>query len=121
MARQDTGSVCSRASSKNSELSGVVYWVREKNKPIMNITVYSTPTCPYCKLAKEYLREKGIAFNDIDVSSDPAAANEMVKKSGQMGVPVIDIGGTVIVGWNKASLEEAIEGAKNKKPKAVAA
>lgn len=87
----------------------------------MTITVYSTPTCPYCKLAKEYLREKGIAFNDIDVSSDPGSANEMVKKSGQMGVPVIDVGGKIIVGWNKSSLEEALEGAKSKKPKAVEA
>lgn len=87
----------------------------------MNITVYSTPTCPYCKLAKEYLREKGLAFTDIDVSSDPASANEMVKKSGQMGVPVIDVGGTVIVGWNKGSLEEALEASKTKKPKAVVA
>ncbi|MFZ2803764.1 MAG: Uxx-star family glutaredoxin-like (seleno)protein [Patescibacteria group bacterium] len=74
----------------------------------MKITIYSTPTCPYCKLTKEFLKEKGIAFADIDVSSDPAAANEMVKKSGQMGVPVIDIDGQIIVGWNKGALEEAI-------------
>ena len=75
----------------------------------MNITVYSTPTCPYCKLAKEFLKEKSIDFKDIDVSADSAAANEMVKKSGQMGVPVIDIGGQIIVGWNKTALEEALK------------
>ncbi len=74
----------------------------------MKVTVYSTPTCPYCKLTKEFLKEKGIPFSDVDVSADPAAANEMVKKSGQMGVPVIDINGSVIVGWNKGALEEAI-------------
>jgi glutaredoxin 3 len=74
----------------------------------MNIKVYSTKTCPYCKLTKEFLTEKKIAFTDIDVAEDPAAANEMVKKSGQMGVPVIDIEGTIIVGWNKSALEEAI-------------
>ena len=56
----------------------------------MTIKVYSTKTCPYCKLTKEFLNEKGITFTDIDVAEDPAAANEMVKKSGQMGVPVID-------------------------------
>lgn len=78
----------------------------------MNIKVYSTKTCPYCKLTKEFLEEKGIAFTDIDVAEDPAAANEMVKKSGQMGVPVIDIDGTIIVGWNKGALEEAMEKAK---------
>lgn len=76
---------------------------------VMNITIYSTPTCPYCKLAKEYLKEKKIDFKDIDVSADSVAANEMVKKSGQMGVPVIDIGGQIIVGWNKTALEEALK------------
>lgn len=80
----------------------------------MNITIYSTPTCPYCKLVKDYLKEKGITYQDIDVSSDPSAANEMVKKSVQMGVPVIDINGQIIVGWNKSALEEALSGAKQK-------
>ena len=78
----------------------------------MNITVYSTPTCPYCKLTKDFLKEQSIPFSDIDVSADPASANEMVKKSGQMGVPVIDIDGTIIVGWNKSELERALSGAK---------
>ena len=74
----------------------------------MTVKVYSTPTCPYCKLTKEFLKEKNVAFSDIDVSADPAMANEMVKKSGQMGVPVIDIDGKIIVGWNKGALEEAL-------------
>ena len=74
----------------------------------MNITIYSTPSCPYCKLTKDYLKEQGIAFTDIDVAANPTAANEMVKKSGQMGVPVIDIDGLIIVGWNKSALEEAL-------------
>ena len=74
----------------------------------MTVKVYSTPTCPYCKLTKEFLKEKGIAFSDIDVAADPAAANDMVKKSGQMGVPVIDVNGSIIVGWNKTALEEAL-------------
>jgi glutaredoxin-like YruB-family protein len=74
----------------------------------MTVKIYSTPTCPYCKLTKDFLKEKGIAFVDIDVSADPAAANEMVKKSGQMGVPVADIDGQIIVGWNKSALEDAL-------------
>lgn len=74
----------------------------------MKVTVYSTPTCPYCKLTKDFLKESSIAFSDVDVSSDPSMANEMVKKSGQMGVPVIDIDGAIIVGWNKSALEEAL-------------
>jgi glutaredoxin-like YruB-family protein len=78
----------------------------------MKIKVYSTPTCPYCKLVKEFLEEKKVEFQDVDVASDPAAANEMVKLSGQMGVPVVDVDGQVIVGWNKDALEEALGGKK---------
>lgn len=74
----------------------------------MKVIVYSTPTCPYCKLSKEFLKEKNIPFKDIDVSADPAAANEMVKRSGQMGVPVIEVDDQIIVGWNKSALEEAL-------------
>jgi len=74
----------------------------------MKITVYSTPTCPYCKLVKDYLGEQGENFTDIDVASDTAAANEMVKLSGQMGVPVIKVDDEIIVGWNKGALEEVL-------------
>ncbi len=80
----------------------------------MNVKAYSTPTCPYCKLTKDYFKEKGIAFEDIDVSADSGAAQEMVKLSGQMGVPVVDVDGHVIVGWNKNLLEEALAGSKKK-------
>ena len=74
----------------------------------MQIKVFSTPTCPYCKLVKEYFKEKGLVFDDIDVAADGDAAKEMVKMSGQMGVPVIEIDGQIIVGWNKGALEELI-------------
>ena len=74
----------------------------------MTITVYSTPTCPYCKLVKEFLQEKNLAFTDVDVSADSDAAKDMVKLSGQMGVPVININGQIIVGWNKQALEDLI-------------
>lgn len=72
------------------------------------VIVYSTHTCPYCHLAKEYLKNKGVAFIDIDVSSDPAKAQEMINKSGQMGVPVIDIKGHVIVGFDKGAIDQAL-------------
>jgi glutaredoxin-like YruB-family protein len=71
-------------------------------------TVYSTRTCPYCTLAKEFLKAKGIAFKEIDVSKDKEAAEEMIQKSGQMGVPVIDIDGTIIVGFNRTAIEKAL-------------
>lgn len=80
----------------------------------MNIKVYSTPTCPYCKLVKEFLHEKKIDYEDIDVAADSNAAQEMVKLSGQMGVPVIDVNGQIIVGWNKTALEEALSTKKVK-------
>ena len=65
------------------------------------VTIYSTPTCPYCKMAKEFLTEKGIEFTNIDVSTDPKSAQEMIEKSGQMGVPVLDIEGEIIIGYDR--------------------
>jgi len=65
------------------------------------VVVFSTPTCSYCNMAKSYFREKGIKYTDIDVSRDQAAARDMVRRSGQMGVPVIDIGGKIVVGFNR--------------------
>ena len=72
------------------------------------VKVYSTSTCPYCVTVKEYLNEKGVEFEGIDVSSDQAAAQEMIEKSGQMGVPVIDIEGEIIVGFDKSKIDEAL-------------
>ena len=72
------------------------------------VKVYSTPTCPWCSKAKEYLREKGVEFEDIDVSTDQEAGREMVEKSGQMGVPVIMIDDKVIVGFDREAIEEAL-------------
>lgn len=74
----------------------------------MKIKVYSTPTCPYCKLVKDYLMEQKLPFEEIDVAANGEAAKEMVKISGQMGVPVIDVNGQIIVGWNKQALEDVI-------------
>lgn len=72
------------------------------------VTVYSTPTCPWCHKVKDYLKEKKIEFEDIDVSTNHEAAHEMVDKSGQMGVPVIDIDGTIIVGFDQAAIDKAL-------------
>ena len=74
-----------------------------------NITVYSTPTCPYCVMAKRFLTEQKVSFKDIDVSADQKAAKEMFNKTGQMGVPVLDINGKVIVGFNKPAIEAALK------------
>ena len=73
-----------------------------------NVAVYSTPTCPYCRQAKEYLKEKGIHFTDHNVATDLEARNAMVQKSGQLGVPVIEVDGSVVVGFNRGKLEELL-------------
>ena len=72
------------------------------------VTVYSTPTCPYCKRAKDYLSKKGIEFVDYNVAVDRGKAQEMIKKSGQMGVPVISIDNEVVVGFNQALLDKLL-------------
>ncbi|MBT4805723.1 NrdH-redoxin [Candidatus Woesearchaeota archaeon] len=73
------------------------------------VKIYSTPTCPWCKKAKAYFKENKIKFTDIDVSADEAAQKEMVEKSGQMGVPVIDIDGKILVGFDQGKIEEALK------------
>jgi len=72
------------------------------------VKVYSTKTCPWCHKVKEFLNEKKVKFEDIDVGANQKAANEMVEKSGQMGVPVTDIDGTVIVGFDKEAIDKAL-------------
>ena len=73
------------------------------------VTIYSTPTCPACHQAKEYLKEKGVEYDDVDVSKDPKKAEEMVQRTGQMGVPVIDIRGRLVIGFDKGAMDEALE------------
>ena len=73
-----------------------------------NVTVYSTPTCPFCIRAKQYLKDNNIHFTDYDVGADPAKAQEMIKKSGQMGVPVIEIDKKIVIGFDKEKIEEAL-------------
>jgi len=73
------------------------------------VKIYSTPTCPYCQQAKEFFKENKIEFTNIDVSEDEKAGKEMVDKSGQMGVPVIDIDGEILVGFEEDKLRELLK------------
>jgi len=75
----------------------------------MAVTVYSTPSCGYCRKLKDYFKENRVKFSEYNVADDLRRAEEMVKKSGQMGVPVVDINGTVIVGFNKAQIDKALK------------
>lgn len=72
------------------------------------VTVYSTLTCPYCTRVKQFLNENNVQFTNIDVSMDQEKAQEMINRSGQMGVPVIDIDGEIIVGFDKDKIKEAL-------------
>ena len=72
------------------------------------ITVYSTPTCPYCLMVKQFLKDNNINFHDYDVGSDRAKAQEMVQKSGQMGVPVLDIDGEIVVGFDRDRIKQIL-------------
>ncbi len=73
------------------------------------VTVYSTPTCPWCDKAKEFLKENNIHYNEVNVAADHKVAQEMIEKSGQMGVPVIEVDGQVIVGYDKNALKKALK------------
>ena len=74
----------------------------------MKVRVFSTLSCPYCVTLKEFLKEHNIEFEDIDVSQDKAASDEMIEKSGQMGVPVIEIDGEIIVGFDKEKISKLL-------------
>jgi glutaredoxin 3 len=69
------------------------------------VLVFTTPTCPWCNRAKSYLRGRGVPFREVDVSRDPGAARDLVRRTGQMGVPVIEIDGRPIVGFDQARID----------------
>jgi glutaredoxin-like YruB-family protein len=79
-----------------------------ETKPQPKVIVFSTPTCSYCNMAKQYFRQKNVKFTDIDVSRDQAAARDMVRRTGQMGVPVINIGSQYIVGFNRPKIDQLL-------------
>ncbi|MCD4686100.1 MAG: glutathione S-transferase N-terminal domain-containing protein [Anaerolineae bacterium] len=81
---------------------------KPKAKKKKRVLMFSTPSCRYCVQAKRYFREKGVRFREVDVSKDPAAARDMVRMSGQQGVPVIKIGGKVMVGFNKPEIDRLL-------------
>ena len=72
----------------------------------MNVKVYSTNFCTYCKMAKEFLKDNKIPFEEINVQENPEAAREMAEKSGQMGVPVIEIDGKFVIGFNAEEIKK---------------
>ena len=74
----------------------------------MKVKVYSTPICPYCDMVKQFLKEHNIKFEEIDVAEDEKSREEMIEKSCQLGVPVIDINGKIIIGFNKEAIKKEL-------------
>lgn len=72
------------------------------------VKMYTTPTCVYCGMAKKFFTENKVEYSEVDVAKDRAAAGEMIEKSGQMGVPVIDVDGKIIVGFDRPALKQAL-------------
>ncbi len=72
------------------------------------VTIYSTPSCGYCQMAKEFFKENDVEFEEFDVAADEEKRNEMIKRSGQMGVPVIYVDDEMIIGFDKAKLSELL-------------
>jgi glutaredoxin-like YruB-family protein len=75
----------------------------------MKVKIYTTPTCPWCKKVKAFLKENKVDYSEVDVSVSDAASREMVKKSGQMSVPVTEIDGVIITGFDEAKLRSALK------------
>ena len=74
----------------------------------MSVKFYSTPTCGYCNIAKKYLRDRGIKYTEYNVAADHRRAMEMIKKSGQQGVPVIDFNNNIVIGFNREKIDRLI-------------
>ncbi|MBI2097043.1 MAG: glutathione S-transferase N-terminal domain-containing protein [Candidatus Sungbacteria bacterium] len=73
-----------------------------------NVKIYTTPPCVYCKMAKAFFQENSIKYEEVDVAGDAKARQEMITKSGQIGVPVIDVGGKIVIGFDKGRLSELL-------------
>lgn len=75
----------------------------------MSVKIYSTNFCPYCKMAKEFLKDKKIKFEEVNVQENPTAAREMIEKSGQTGVPVIEIDGKFVIGFDAEEIKKLLD------------
>ena len=75
----------------------------------MGVKVYSTKFCPYCKMAKDFLKDKKIPFEEVNVQENQEAARQMIEKSGQAGVPVIEIDGQIVIGFNVEQIKKLLK------------
>lgn len=82
--------------------------MEENNKPRAKVTIFSTPMCPYCVTLKEFLKENNIEFEEVDVSRDEKLKDKVISKSGQMGVPIVEINGEMVAGFDKKKISQLL-------------
>ncbi len=82
---------------------------KDSQKKQPRVVMFTTPTCSYCKTAKQYFRQQGVRFKQVDVSRDQAAARDMVRRSGQQGVPQILIGNKIVVGFDRPKIDKLLD------------
>lgn len=102
---------CLDASYYKSYFENIIYEMKAAadDKPRKSVTVYTTPTCPWCTTVKNFLRKHGVRYTEVDVASDQSAAQSMVSKSGQQGVPQTEINGEMVIGFDQSKLNRLLE------------
>jgi glutaredoxin-like YruB-family protein len=109
MQLKQTVKGCQSVDYLSSFFTHSVYSAEKQGKSEQKrVIVYSTPTCPHCNSLKQYLKQQQIPFRDVDVSKDQKMAQELVRKSGQQGVPQTEINGRIVVGFNRSKLNEML-------------
>ena len=102
---------CHDAGFYKSYFENIIYELKAdaEDKPRKSVTVYTTPTCPWCTTVKNFLKKNGVRFTEVDVASDQSAAQAMVSKSGQQGVPQTEINGEMVIGFDQTKLNRLLE------------
>ena len=102
---------CQDAKYYKSYFDNIIYELKasKDDKPQKRVTVYTTPTCPWCTTVKNFLRKHGVRYTEVDVASDQNAAQAMVSKSGQQGVPQTEINGEMVIGFDQSKLNRLLE------------
>ena len=100
---------CHKEDFYQTLLDHIIYEAKAAERPQKNVTVYTTPTCPWCTTVKNYLRKNGVRYSEVDVASYQGAAQSMVSKSGQQGVPQTEIDGQMVIGFDQKKLNQLLE------------
>ena len=102
---------CLDANYYKAYFENIIFELKAKasDRPSKNVTLYTTPTCPWCTTVKNFLRKNGVRYSEVDVASDQSAAQAMVGKSGQQGVPQTEINGEMVIGFDKAKINRLLE------------